>query len=68
MSDNQYFTGASIPKGDLQEALEAALKAAEEQLLPTKTGAPIISWRLTEIRGERGAFVGNSLTVTISAK
>ena len=64
----QNFTGVSIPKGDVQEALEAAIKAAEAELLPTKTGEPIIFWRLVEIKGERGGFVGNSLTVTISAR
>ena len=68
MSDNQYFTGVSMPKGNLQEALEAAIRAAGDKLAPTKEGEPIIFWRLIEVKGERGGVVGNGLTVTISAR
>ena len=58
------FKGTSHT-GDIKEALASAIaKAAAGD-----TGADsLIKWRLSDIKGQQGGFVGNSeLTVTIEA-
>jgi hypothetical protein len=65
MKKEQEFTGVSIPKGDLQEALNNAIKQAVSQLQGGKN--ILIDWRLKKVQGEEGGVVGRSLSVTISA-
>lgn len=57
------FEGTSN-QGDFNEALQKAIAAALEGLSST-----LITWRLLEVSGENGGFVGaNNLTVTIEAQ
>ncbi len=54
-------TGTSN-KGDLQEAINAAVASAHET-----SGSTLVKWQLEGIAGEHGGFAGqNELSATIS--
>ena len=61
MAENTH-SGTS-KNGDFSEALSAAINAALEQ-----NASDFVAWRLTDVSGAFGGFVGeNTLTVTISS-
>lgn len=61
-TESKYFTGVS-DRGDFNEALHNAIAFAKEQLFTN-----LVSWKLVEIAGRDGGFVGEKhLVVRIDA-
>lgn len=60
----ETFDGTST-KGDFQEALTLAIKAAQSS---TTVPDDLVSWKLRKTTGEAGGIAGlNTVTVTIKA-